>query len=330
LVPLAILVALPLIDQVPDSANAVVEKYRSKGTYFNHKGHKIFYYKKLNPDAKGNVVFLHGFPTSSYDWKPYFESSELSSQYNLLTLDFLGFGLSDKPNMNYTFYDQADIVSALVHKFGWQKVHLVAHDYGNTVAQELITRTLQGCFTLMYCVYKWKEMNYNISSVTYFNGGIIPAANHPLISQKILATPYIGPIVARFLNYYLFKANILSIWGSKKPSEERLQVMWAFVKLNDGHLVFPNILDYIRQRWYNEVRWVDGALFSPHTTENVPVLLLYGPADSVSGKEVTNAFLRKRNINVVYQQLPVDMGHFPNLADPSTMIRYISEFLSSC
>ena len=57
----------------------------------------------------------------------------------------LGFGLSEKPNhRNYTIHQQADIVEALIKDKQLKKFHVLAHDYGDTVAQELLARQVEG------------------------------------------------------------------------------------------------------------------------------------------------------------------------------------------
>ena len=41
---------------------------------------------------------------------------------------------------NYSIFDQADIMETLLRKLNVGAVHILAHDYGDTVAQELIAR----------------------------------------------------------------------------------------------------------------------------------------------------------------------------------------------
>lgn len=61
-----------------------------------------------------------------------------------LTLDFLGFGLSDKPrDCAYSLIGQADIVERLVGGEA-RPVIVVAHDMGTSVATELLARDLEG------------------------------------------------------------------------------------------------------------------------------------------------------------------------------------------
>ncbi len=91
------------------------------------------------------LLLLHGFPTACWDframWRP------LADRFpRVLTLDFLGFGFSDKPSgYPYSIQDQADIVEALVVVRGVRRIHLMAHDDGACVAQELLARMQERC-----------------------------------------------------------------------------------------------------------------------------------------------------------------------------------------
>jgi pimeloyl-ACP methyl ester carboxylesterase len=89
------------------------------------------------------LTLLHGFPTSSLDWAGMFD--RLSPERRLLALDFLGFGNSDKPKPHrYSLLEQADAVEAAWKHLGYERTALVAHDYGVSVAQELLARRDDG------------------------------------------------------------------------------------------------------------------------------------------------------------------------------------------
>ncbi|MEQ2171641.1 hypothetical protein GOODEAATRI_012956, partial [Goodea atripinnis] len=74
--------------------------------------------------------------------------------HRVIALDFLGFGFSDKPVSlhvlfpyrphRYSIFEQASIVEALVAHLGLshQRLNLISHDYGDTVALELLYRLL--------------------------------------------------------------------------------------------------------------------------------------------------------------------------------------------
>lgn len=58
------------------------------------------------------VLALHGFPSSSYDFRSIINRL---GQRSSLTLDFLGFGLPDKPARHtYSLVEQADIAQRVV------------------------------------------------------------------------------------------------------------------------------------------------------------------------------------------------------------------------
>ena len=85
------------------------------------------------------LTFLHGFPTCSWDWVEVVDA--LGAGRRVLLFDFLGFGDSDKPRGHrYSIHEQADLTEALWRRFGVERTDLVAHDYGVSVAQELLAR----------------------------------------------------------------------------------------------------------------------------------------------------------------------------------------------
>ena len=83
------------------------------------------------------LTMLHGFPTCSYDFEALVDPLTTAG-HRLLLFDFLGFGDSDKPREPYRYADQVAIVKALWEQHGVEKTGVVAHDYGVSVAQELL------------------------------------------------------------------------------------------------------------------------------------------------------------------------------------------------
>src|SRR5213080_3993775 len=89
------------------------------------------------------LTLLHGFPTSSWDWARVAQILEPS--FRVLAFDFLGFGDSDKPRRHeYSIVEQADLTEALWGRLGIKETGLVGHDYGATVAKELLARAEEG------------------------------------------------------------------------------------------------------------------------------------------------------------------------------------------
>jgi len=94
------------------------------------------------------LLVLHGFPSCSFDWRHVLD--ELRAHRRVVAIDFLGFGLSDKPDLRYGMRLQADIVQGVARELGLTSVALLTHDMGDTVGGELLARSLEG--TLPFAV----------------------------------------------------------------------------------------------------------------------------------------------------------------------------------
>ncbi|MBN6186195.1 alpha/beta fold hydrolase [Aneurinibacillus sp. BA2021] len=83
------------------------------------------------------MLLLHGWPGFWYDWRRVIPL--LAQQADVLAPDFRGFGDSDKPDLSpaegYTPQRLAEDLVSFLHCL--DRVVLVAHDIGATVAQTL-------------------------------------------------------------------------------------------------------------------------------------------------------------------------------------------------
>ncbi len=105
-------------------------------------GHRIFVRERPGDGDGRPLILLHGYPSSSFDWRHAFD---VLPAHRLIVFDFLGFGLSDKPrDQVYSLSLQADIAEAIVDRFADGPVVLVAHDMGSSVATELLARDIDG------------------------------------------------------------------------------------------------------------------------------------------------------------------------------------------
>ena len=186
--------------------------WKASGEWLDLCGHQIFV-KDEGDSQLPTLLLIHGFPTSSWDWSGVWD--ELKIRFRLVALDMLGFGYSDKPNMStYSIHGQADIVEALVETKSLDEFHVLAHDYGDTVAQELLARQQRGVGSGQWL------------SCCFLNGGLFPETHRAILTQKLLLSP-IGALVNKLAGYKQFSANFSSVFGEKtKPTEEELQIFW--------------------------------------------------------------------------------------------------------
>ncbi|MCA3039930.1 MAG: alpha/beta hydrolase, partial [Rhodocyclaceae bacterium] len=250
------------------------EQWRECGEYFPHRSHRIFY-RRSRPDSAGQpagsslpnkpvLLLLHGFPTSSWDWSPPWEN--LTPHFHVIAPDLLGYGFSAKPvDDKYSILNQADLCEAMLTKLGVSEFHILAHDYGDTVAQELLARAHDDSAASA------------LRSVCFLNGGLFPEAHRPRLVQRLLLSP-LGGIVAKQMDFTRFAKSMTSIFGAgTPPSRAELEAMWSMVVENNGIQVMHKLIGYIPERKQYRSRWV-GALTNARTA-NIPLRLINGADD---------------------------------------------------
>lgn len=273
----------------------------SEGHHLPFAGHSLF----ARGDGAGEALLLiHGFPTSSRDWDRVVP--RLAQQFELHAIDMLGFGQSDKPaDFAYSVAASADQWETLAESCGLTSVRILAHDYGDTVAQELLARQLEG------------RLKFRIRSVCFLNGGLFPEATHPLLLQKALLSP-LGPLVARLSNERSFVASMRHICA-QPPDAAELHEHWRLVERAVGRRVMHKLIGYIRERARYRERWV-GAL----QRADIPVCLVNGIEDPISGASIVR---RWRELLPTAPVFELDgVGHYPQWEAPE---RLLATFLSS-
>jgi haloalkane dehalogenase len=82
------------------------------------------------------VLFVHGTPTWSYEWRHLIAA--LAPRRRCIAPDLLGFGLSDRPRgFAYTPEAHAEALGAFVDRLGLERLTLVVHDYGGPIGLPL-------------------------------------------------------------------------------------------------------------------------------------------------------------------------------------------------
>ena len=86
--------------------------------------------------GKGSsIVLIHGIPTHGYLWRDV-ASRLASSGHEVITIDLLGYGASDKPeDEDLGIAAQARRVVGALERLGWSGGAVVGHDIGGGVAQ---------------------------------------------------------------------------------------------------------------------------------------------------------------------------------------------------
>ncbi len=95
-------------------------------------------YREIGKSSAPVALFLHGNPTSSYIWRNIMPL--VAPVARCIAPDLIGFGQSGKPDIAYSFADQARYLDALIDELGISSTYLVAQDWGTALGFHLAAR----------------------------------------------------------------------------------------------------------------------------------------------------------------------------------------------
>ncbi|BBY83611.1 putative hydrolase LipZ [Mycolicibacterium pulveris] len=283
-----------------------VAQWRDAGHWLTTPAGRIFV--RSAPGDGPTVLLLHGYPSSSYDYRRVVDHLEGRAW---LTLDFLGFGLSDKPRPHrYSLLEQADIVQAVVADADPGPVVLIAHDMGTSVTTELLARDIEG------------RLPFELQRVVVSNGSIILDRASLRPSQEILRGP-LGPLMARLVNRGGFVRGFGKLFTDAHPlSDAEAEAQWSLLTHNDGHRIAHLLISYLDERVRHAERWHGAVRDWPKKLS-----FLWALDDIVATTNVLDG-LRELRPAADVVELP-GVGHYPQVEVPDVFARSALSLLSA-
>ncbi|MEM0928389.1 MAG: alpha/beta hydrolase [Pseudomonadota bacterium] len=284
------------------------EQWRQDGDLVPWQGHQIFVRTGGQATAPP-LLLLHGFPTACVDWLPMWEA--LTAQHRVVAFDFLGFGYSDKPRRRaYDLQAQSDLAAHVASTYFTGDYHILAHDYGVSVGQELLARSGEG------------RLSGRVLSCAFLNGGLLPALHRARPIQKLLAGP-LGGLIVRMQNRERFGKSFSEVFGKDtQPTGAELDAYWDLISANNGHLIMHKLLHYMADRRTHGPRW-EAVLQEPPC----PVALINGTQDPVSGGHLVDA-VAALNPDIPSWRLD-HLGHYPQTEGPMDVMAAYTAFRAS-
>ncbi|CRM33981.1 alpha/beta hydrolase [Pseudomonas sp. Wu6] len=276
--------------------------WRKRGQDFVFRGQSIRYWVAGQGEP---LLLLHGFPTASWDW--HYLWQPLAQRNLVIACDMLGFGDSAKPlDHGYCLLEQADLQQALLEHLGVTKpVHVLAHDYGDSVAQELLARHYEGRFQMASCVF--------------LNGGLFPETHRATLVQKLLLSP-LGWMIGRASGRGGLANSFNQIFGPRtRPSESALDDFWSLIERNDGARILHKLIGYIPQRRRLRDRWV-----AAMQRDDVPLRVIDGEVDPISGAHMVERY--HQLVPHADTVLLAGIGHYPQIEAPVQVLRHYQAF----
>lgn len=281
-----------------------LDDWRAQSQAFHFRGHTIRYWTAGDTQAQP-LLLIHGFPSASWDWHRLW--APLAERYRVIACDMLGFGYSAKPRGHaYSLLEQADLQQALLAHLGERRpLHVLAHDYGDSVTQELIARHQEGQLQLAGCVF--------------LNGGLFPETHHPVRVQKLLLGP-LGLLLGRLFSRRKLAQSFARIFGPHtQASEAELDALWQLVAYNNGPAVMHRLIRYMPERRQQRQRWV-----AAMQATTLPMRVIDGAFDPISGAHMV---ARYRELIADADTVLLDgIGHYPQLEAPAEVLEHYLQF----
>jgi pimeloyl-ACP methyl ester carboxylesterase len=285
-----------------------LERWKEAGRYFDYLGFNVFY---RTAGSGPTLLLIHGYPFNSWDWARIWDA--LVERFTVVAPDMLGMGFSDKPvAYGYSVHDHADMHEALLADLGVQSAHILAHDLGDSVGQELLAR------------HEFSDHVYGslaIESVTWLNGGLFNEAYTPRLLQKAMSRTPLGDIMSPLqgspLSRRLIDRTLDELFGvDAKPSPRMLDQFHQILGYNDGKRVTHKVGRFVNDRYEHRNRWVRAMRQTA-----VPMRLIDGPADPNSGRHMAQ---RYREVIPDPDVVMLDDGiaHWPQIEAPEAVLTH--------
>jgi pimeloyl-ACP methyl ester carboxylesterase len=225
-------------------------------------GNAIAYYR-VGKRKNQTVLLVHGLSTYSFIWRNIVPT--MSQTYDVIAVDLLGCGDSDKPlDVEYSLTEHVEILKKFIKKLRVKKIHYVGHDVGGGIGQIM--------------AIKYPDLLYDltlINTVAYDSWPIKPAITMyiPFI-RKLAVTSKLRSIVKRAL---FFK---------QRCTPELMQFFLRPMETKEGRQAFLHFSRCHANRNLAE--------FSEDLRKvNLPVFIIRGEADVYLSVEIAKRLQRE-------------------------------------
>ena len=261
-------------------------------------GHYLNYYR----EGQGETILLvHGITTYSFLWSDLFYS--LKKDYDVIAVDLLGCGQSDKPiDVDYSIKNQAKLLKEFLDVLNISKIHLVGHDVGGGIAQIFTVRYPKAVITSTF-----------INSVAYDFWPV-----QPVIAMR---TPVIRQLAMAALDLGMFKLIVQrGVFYKDRITLELMNYFYKPIHDKTGRKAFLHFASCLNNRNLLEIS-------DELTKIKIPVLIIYGSADNY----LPSVTCEKLHAEIPGSKLVIipDGGHFIQFDVPGELFRIIQMFIKN-
>ena len=235
-----------------------MEPYLNHYQYAEIEDLKIAYHRYGQGEP---MLLVHGMTTYSFIWRNLIP--KLSKEFDVIALDLLGCGDSDKPlGVDYSLSAQAEVIRKFLDKLGIQKAYFIGHDIGGGIGQ---------IFAVKYPDRLLKLVLINTVGYDYWPVQPITSMRIPIVRQFAMAA----------LNFGLFRNLVeLGVVHTEKVSDELMGLFRSPLKTKSGKNGFLHLASCLDNRQLMDIKDEICHL-------EIPVMIIRGDADIYLSSEIS-------------------------------------------
>ncbi|MBT9313724.1 alpha/beta fold hydrolase [Leptothoe kymatousa] len=263
------------------------------------------------------VILLHGLFEFWYSWR--YQLPYLSRHFKVVVPDLRGYNDSDKPHNGYDLDTLSSDICALIQGLGYEKAHIVGHDWGGSIAWHLARRFPASVdkLAVLSTPQRWQAVLSNGLS----NGwGYLQNNWHLLALQTPGVPQWLIKDNLPSLLTYLFQQQAVR----KSPFTRANAELYRAALQKPG--VVPAVLQHVRH-CLNLNDWLGSWLGNARLGQSVlPTLIMWGEDDVLLPSAIPGVQGLSGDC-VIKRSIP-DCGHWIQQEAPNSVNRELIEFLT--
>jgi pimeloyl-ACP methyl ester carboxylesterase len=252
--------------------------------------HKVRYLKAGS--SKRGLVLIHGLGASAERWEEVIP--DLSRHFTVYVPDLIGFGQSDKPNVDYTTEFFASFVKSFLNELGIEKSTVVGSSLGGQIAIE----------------YAGQNQQIVDKLVLVSPSGAMKQST-PALDAYVMAALYPDPVSAK-------NAFTIMTGSEKQVSEKTIESFVERMRMPNAKFAFMSTLLGLKNA---------ADLSTKLELLYVPTLIVWGGLDPVIPVKYAEYFVKNIRDCRFYQM--ENCGHTPYVEDPEGFTKIVLDFLKN-
>ncbi len=272
---------------------------RSRPEFATVGGHRIAYHRR---GIGSPVVLIHGITTYSFIWDDVIP--HLAHSHDVIALDLLGCGDSDKPSdVSYSLTSHAERLACFIEELGLEKVHLIGHDLGGGIVQLMAVRRPELLLGLTL-----------VNAVGYDLWPVQPIAS--------LRTPILRQLMMASLDFGALRIVVKrGVYHNNRVTDELMDLFMAPLRNSEGRKAF---VQFARSLDNQDLMTIAEDL----NHLDLPALIIRGEADPYLPDEIA----RRLHTGIPDSRLVSipTASHFAQIDEPATIAEEFLAFAGTC